>query len=538
MRTSLYITTVSLFFSISLICQAQHLYRANEFIVTYHETAVDHKNILARNPDLIQIDQIFRNPDIYLYTYRPEAEIELANVKSLRHLKSVESNILLETRINIPDDPLYPEMWHLPQIQAAEAWDIHTGGTNAFGDTIVIGIFDSGYQLDHPDLNSSFWRNKSEIPNDLIDNDGNGYVDDHIGLNLSTGDDQHKSSLHGTLVAGVAGPMGNNDIGICSVNWDSRLMVLSMSNDAPAESDFIRALDYFRRMRQKYNESNGKEGAYVVTVNTSLGISGVYPEDFPVWCEIYEALGSEGITSVVATANEQIDIDIEGDMPTNCPSPYLLGVTGSDQSDQVLRSTAYGKINVDLAAPGRQIYSTVPGSGYSNSYTGTSLAAPMVSSSIALLHAAASSDLSTILRDSPAQGVLILRDLLLSQVDKNNGLQDKVSSGGRLNLYRAVLAAKNYTTEHANSLAIQSVYPADRSYFLEIDLISSNTDPIHFNIYDISGQLIKDRIQESGFSSGRNRIYLDIGPLSNGFYLLEARQLNFTSTKGFVFVRN
>ncbi len=106
---------------------------------------------------------------------------------------------------NTPNDPLFPSQWDLIRIGMPEAWNRATGGTTMTGDTIVVAVLDAGFDVNHEDLRDNLWANRKEIPGDGIDNDQNGYVDDYLGLNIQTGDDQHDPDTHGTAVAGIIG---------------------------------------------------------------------------------------------------------------------------------------------------------------------------------------------------------------------------------------------------------------------------------------------------------------------------------------------
>ncbi len=96
-------------------------------------------------------------------------------------------------------------------ISATEAWDINTGGLTYFGDTVVIAVIDGGAELEHGDL--KFWKNIHEIPENHIDDDGNGYVDDYNGWNSYNHSGYIWNDNHGTHVCGIAAAIGNNDKG-------------------------------------------------------------------------------------------------------------------------------------------------------------------------------------------------------------------------------------------------------------------------------------------------------------------------------------
>jgi subtilisin family serine protease len=138
----------------------------------------------------------------------------------------------------VPNDPMFPQEWHLPQIDAPQLWDYVTGD-----DDLVIGIVDAGIFFTHPDLKDNIWINQAELPGfdinqiletgnivggDGIDNDNNGYVDDVIGWNFKNNNNDayqdYPSNDHGTHVAGCAAAVGDNSIGVTGVAMHLKLI--------------------------------------------------------------------------------------------------------------------------------------------------------------------------------------------------------------------------------------------------------------------------------------------------------------------------
>ena len=105
-------------------------------------------------------------------------------------------------------------------IDAPEAWDIEKGSSD-----IIIATPDTGIDYTHPDLTAKIWGNIDEIPNNGIDDDSNGYIDDLLGWDFVENDNDPKDDRgHGTFIAGVAAASTNNDIGIAGVTWNCKLM--------------------------------------------------------------------------------------------------------------------------------------------------------------------------------------------------------------------------------------------------------------------------------------------------------------------------
>src|SRR5690606_36199811 len=141
-----------------------------------------------------------------------------------------------------------------------------------------------------------------EIPNNGIDDDGNGYVDDFLGWDADAADDDITGGTfgggHGTPVAGIVGAKGNNGIGVTGVNWNVKLMiVVGGGNEAQA----IAAYSYPLSLRKLYNQTGGQRGAFVVSTNASWGIDFTQASTAPLWCAMYDTLGAYGILNAGAT---------------------------------------------------------------------------------------------------------------------------------------------------------------------------------------------------------------------------------------------
>jgi len=360
-------------------------------------------------------------------------------------------NYPVELRIN-PNDASFGQQWGLhntgqsggtadADIDAPEAWDITTGGVTANGDTIVVAVIDGGFQLNHPDLQANYFKNWGDIPGNGIDDDGNGYIDDRNGWNAYNNNGNVPSDQHGTHVAGIIGARGNNSTGVSGVNWNVKVMPIAGSSGST--STVVAAYAYAARMRELYNTTNGAKGAFVVATNSSFGVDFGQVGNFPIWCAFYDTLGALGILSAGAGPNANTNIDAQGDIPTTCPSSYMIAVTNTTRNDTRNNSSGYGAVNMDLGAPGTTIYSTVTGSGYQN-LTGTSMATPHVAGSIGLMYAAACSKFITDYKANPGALALQMRTWLLTGVDPVTALATNTSSGGRLNVHKALLNVQTY----------------------------------------------------------------------------------------------
>src|SRR5690606_16376906 len=261
--------------------------------------------------------------------------------------------------------------------------------------------------------------------------DRNGYIDDYNGWNAASGNDSIISLDHGTRVCGIIGAKGNNNNGIAGVNW--RVSLLPIQIKATPEIDeatVLKAYSYVLKQRQLYNMTNGEKGCFIVAANSSFGIDFAKPEDHPLWCEFFDVMGKEGILNVAATMNNSSNVDLTGDIPTSCPSNYLISVTSTTSFDELFGGAAYGSKSIDIGSPGVSILSTIPGNFYSIS-GGTSLASPHVAGAVALLYSAAHQSYLDYGAAYPDSMALRIKKFILEGSDKLPTLQGKILSGGR-----------------------------------------------------------------------------------------------------------
>jgi uncharacterized repeat protein (TIGR01451 family) len=313
-----------------------------------------------------------------------------------------------------PNDQRYPEMWGLKNtgqsstsggnpgtagndIRAEQAWDATTGSKN-----VVVGIIDEGIDIDHEDLRDNIWINPGEIPNNGIDDDANGYVDDIHGWDFAHNDNSvfdyteptyppsnnYSDDVddHGTHVAGTIGAQGNNGKGVVGVNWQVSLMSLKFltgPEGAGTLADVLKAFAYAKAMRELWSTSGGVRGANIRVLNNSYGGGGFSQAEL----EAVRALGDAGILFVVAAGNEGSNNDRFPTYPSSYIATNLISVAASTGGGYRANFSNFGPGTVHISAPGEHILSTTPRNTYEFA-SGTSMATPHVAGSAALLCAA------------------------------------------------------------------------------------------------------------------------------------------------------
>lgn len=391
---------------------------------------------------LIEHDAILGDSKNLVYDINKNEQVALAQL-----------NHYIEERATPNDANYAAQQWNMNNIgqtggttdadvDAPEAWDITTGGITADGDTIVVAVVDGGVQESHPDLAQNMWRNWAEINGTPgVDDDGNGYIDDVEGWDAVGNDNNVPNNAHGTHCAGIIGARGNNSIGVAGVNWNVK--ILNVRGSSINEAVVVLAYDYICSLRELYNNTNGASGAFVVATSNSFGINFGLPADYPIWCAMYDTMGVLGILSAGAGPNGDINIDTQGDMPTTCPSNYMIAVTNTNSNDQKVNAAGYGPINMDIGAPGQSINSTYTTSTYST-ISGTSMATPHVAGAVGLYFSAACLEFIEDYKANPGLMAQQMKTWLLTGVDSISSMAGITYSQGRLNLYKGLLRVQTY----------------------------------------------------------------------------------------------
>jgi len=472
--------------------------------------------------------------------------IALSEFKKDPAIKTVQLNEKVVLR-NTPNDFWFTNQWQYDNkaeaygitdadIDALKAWQHTTGGFTPNGDEIVVAVIDGGINLNHPDLVNNIWSNDKEIPNNLVDDDQNGYIDDYYGWNFNNANaDVGNGGYghgHGTPIAGIIGAEGNNYEGVCGTNWEVKIMNLAADQSV---ADIISAYDYVLEMRKRYNETNGAEGAFVVATNTSLGIELGKPADHPLWCAMYDALGNVGIINVAATVNLLINVDERGDLPTTCSSDFLISVTNTNNRDE-LDDAGFGRAHIDLSAPGTDVFTISNNGGY-GVFGGTSSAAPHVAGAIALLYANPNHNL---MQNDPQAAALLVKNFILNGTDPIADLYHKSVTNGRLNLFNSFCEMENYFNtnncfeDEKVNFQVNEVRLNTDLKIIQIQFQLEGETYLNVRLIDTAGRLVAEE-HISKIDTGNHQFELSAENLNPGIYYAILNTKKLSSSNG-VFV--
>ena len=297
---------------------------------------------------------------------------------------AVEETFARLRRDEVPDDPTYDQMTHLGAVALPEAWEVVKGEQGKAGegnDRVVIAIADGGTDWRHQDLVDNVWTNADEIPDNNVDDDDNGYVDDVHGWNFANDSEDPtglsgtpQNARHGTWVAGVAAATANNGLGVVGSSWNAQFMPINVSCD---DEDRSVCYGYDGIV---YAAENGAD-----IVNASWGGPGLaqFLQDV---VDFATASGTLVVTSAgngdPQTGRGQSN-DIIPQNPGNLRGVLSVGSTRK-QDDIKSGFSNFGR-TVDVFAPGEFTNTTGPNDQYTDQVTGTSFSAPLVAGVAALV---------------------------------------------------------------------------------------------------------------------------------------------------------
>ena len=358
-------------------------------------------------------DSLIRELDLSgnrLTLIRPAAETGIpaavASYQKLSYLEYAQPNYVYHGMVT-PNDSLYSAQWNMTQIQAPDGWDVATD-SYAF-----VGVLDTGIDYNHPDLGANVYARPGEVPGNSLDDDANGFVDDVYGYDFWNVDgDPMDDHNHGSHVAGIAGAVGDNSIGVAGTAWSAYLVALKVlsSSNTGLSATLASGIDYATNNNIRILNASLQNYSYDATVLTALN-----------------NFGNVGGIVVVAAGNNSDDLDttVSSRYPANYRLRNQINVGNSTSTDAKYTGGSgsnYGKWTVDLFAPGTSIRSTLRSNSYGD-FTGTSMSAPHVSGALSLARTT-----------KTWETWVELIDRIRYSSDTVSGLTSDCMTSGRLNL--------------------------------------------------------------------------------------------------------
>ncbi len=368
------------------------------------------------------------NGESYLIKFSGDVDLEkvAAQIAEGGDVRAVEANNVFHLTDVVPNDSGFNQLWGLKNtgadggiagvdIGATQAWEKTTGDKN-----VLVGIIDSGVDYTHPDLAANIWTNPGETGLDAngndkrtngIDDDGDGLVDDWHGWDFfNNTNNPMDDNSHGTHVAGTIGGIGNNGAGVAGVNWNVSILPIKVfsSSGASTTDALVKGIEYATKMGAFVTNNSWGGGAASTAIQNAI-----------------QKASDAHILFVAAAGNDGQDNDAVDNWPSNYDIPNIVAVASINRKDELSSFSNWGATRVDVAAPGEDIYSCLPGGTYGVK-SGTSMATPHVTGAIALLKAR-----------FPDLSAEQIKDKLLSSSQMTAALKGKVAHG-RINVATAM----------------------------------------------------------------------------------------------------
>ncbi len=359
-----------------------------------------------------------------------------------------------------PDDPYLGHQWHLNKIKASTAWDVSTGSED-----IVVAVIDDAIKTTHEDLKNIIWTNHLEIPNNGVDDDNNGFVDDFQGYDMADNDNNPNPPInspylrHGTHVTGIIASETNNGLGIASIGNGIEVLPIKASKDNTAPE----------KAGLKTSISHGWQGvSYAIMMNVDIiNLSWGSKASSQTYQNLLTEAHNKGIIVVAAAGNNS-----NSDKVYPAAYEHVVAVAATNPNDSRLEISSYGDW-VDVSAPGGNIISTssTANNAYENN-SGTSMASPLVAGLLGLMW---SHDRSVLLED--------LLNCLLSNTDPISTPSDNKPMGtGRINAAKAMQCLTPPICEVSSSPVCTSIEANS------VNIVWEATSSVQYKVaYKISG---------------------------------------------------
>ncbi len=371
-------------------------------------------------PGLQHIKVRSQSIDQALAVYQNNPLVEYVEPNYIYSINDESSPIL---DVPAPDDARFSELWGMynigqkdsagtdgfidADIDALEAWEVTQGSKD-----VLVAVIDTGVDYNHEDLSENIWTNAKEIPDDKIDDDENGCIDDIHGCDFVNKDgDPMDDHGHGTHVSGTIGALGHNQLGVIGVSPHVSIMGVKFLDafGSGTLADAVLAIDYAIVMNARVLNNSWGGGGFTQSLS-----------------DVILRAHDKNILFVAAAGNDSQNNDVNPHYPSNYDHPNVISVAATTNQDTIAQFSNFGYRTVHISAPGNKILSASPNNQY-QVMSGTSMAAPHVSGTAALL-----------LAMEPNLTPLDIRKRLVDTSDDIILLRRKISAGGRINALNAI----------------------------------------------------------------------------------------------------
>jgi subtilisin family serine protease len=423
-----------------------------------------------------------------------------------------EPNYILHTTAT-PSDTYFGLLWGMKNtgqtilgvtgtsgadISATSAWDMSTGSYS-----IVTAVIDTGIDYNHPDLAANVWS----APSDFTVTIGGRPITCSSGTHgfnaiLNTCDPLDDND-HGTHVSGTIGAVGNNGIGVVGVNWNTKIMGSKFldASGSGTLANAINAIEFAIQAKTIFGDQ-----ANVRVLSNSWGGGGF---SMALLDEINSA-NANNMLFVAAAGNSGSNNDVTSSYPSNYDVPNVVAVAATDNKDNLASFSSYGLTTVDLGAPGVSVASTIRNGNYAY-MSGTSMATPHVSGAAALILSRC--DLNT----------AELKANILDNVDHKSSLAGKTVTGGRLNVYKAIVAcstppAPDFSLS-ASSSSLSIVQGASKTSMITVGAQYGFSDIVNLDVNEIPNAVVS-LSSTSVTNSGTSTLTVNSATAAPGSYTL------------------
>ena len=325
--------------------------------------------------------------------------------------------------VGVPDDPDFTSQWSLQNtgqnggtpgadIHAVQAWSLTTGSPN-----VVVGVIDTGVDYNHQDLAANIWSAPAGFSATASNGTSMQCAAGSHGFNaVADTCDPMDDNGHGSHVSGTIGAVGNNGVGVTGINWQVRIIPCKFldSTGSGSTDNAIACLNLMKELKDS--------GINIIATNNSWGGA----DSSQALHDAIAAAMGDGMLFVAAAGNDFSDNDDYPTYPANFYLPNVISVAATDRNDAVVTFSNFGRRTVHIAAPGRDILSTLPNNTYGYD-SGTSMATPHVTGVAALLKA-----------QNPSLDWRSIKNLILTGGDAIPSAQSTTISQRRLDAYGAL----------------------------------------------------------------------------------------------------